>query len=417
MSEVLLRGGLVFGPDGERVGDVVVSGGVVANVGVDLPADGRTVVECAGAWVGPAFVDLHVHLREPGEEWKEDIRSGREAAAAGGYSAVVSMPNTRPAIDAGHLARQVTRPAPVEVVPAGAITMGRLGERLAHLDELWEAGVRIFSDDGDTVADAGLLRRAMDYLAARGAIIAQHAEDPGLCRGGQMHEGTISSQLGMVGLPAAGEEVLVSRDLRLVEMTGCRYHVQHVSTAGTVELVRRAKEQGLPVTAEATPHHLALDHREVLSLDPVMKMYPPLRTPEDVEALRHGLREGVIDAVATDHAPHADHEKDVPFEEAPRGVIGLETSAAVMNTSVGLTPRAFFERLSIGPGRILGGDRVAWVAPGVAANIVVFDPTETWTPTRFRSRSSNSPWLGRPLTGQVRATVASGEIVHVVDGS
>jgi dihydroorotase len=412
MTEVLLRGGLVFGPDGERVADVVVGGGVITEVGVDLPAAGRTVVECAGAWVGPAFIDIHVHLREPGEEWKEDIASGREAAAAGGFCAVVSMANTRPAIDGGHLARQVARPGPVEVIPAGAITMGRAGERLAHLDELWAAGVRIFSDDGDGVADAGLLRKAMDYLAARGAIVAQHAEDRGLCRGGQMHEGEVSSRLGMAGLPAAGEEIAVARDLRLVELTGCRYHVQHVSTAGTVELVRQAKERGLPVTAEVTPHHLALDHREVLSLDPVMKMYPPLRSPEDVEAIRQGLRDGVIDAVATDHAPHAEHEKDVPFEEAPRGVIGLETSAAVVNVHAGLSPRVFFERMSIGPGRILGGDRVAWLASGGPANVVVFDPAETWTPTRFRSRSSNSPWLGRRLTGRVRATIASGELVY-----
>jgi dihydroorotase len=276
---------------------------------------------------------------------------------------------------------------------------------------LWAEGVRLFTDDGDTVADAGLLRRAMDYLAQLGGVVAQHAEDPGLARGGHMHEGAVSSRLGITGLPAVAEEVIVARDLRLVEVTGCRYHVQHVSTAGTVELIRAAKRSGLDVTAEVTPHHLVFDHREVESMDPVFKMYPPLRTPEDAAALRDAVIDGTIDCVATDHAPHSAHEKDVPFEEAPRGVIGLETAAAVVNEALGLEPAAFFARMSQAPLRILGLGR-GEVEVGAPADLVIFDPVAEWTAEVFHSRSENSPWRGRRLVGKVRATVADGVVVY-----
>ncbi|MDX1447969.1 MAG: dihydroorotase [Acidimicrobiia bacterium] len=410
---MIIAGGLVATPDGPRTADVRVADGVIAEVGTGLTGEVR--VDATGCWVGPGLVDLHTHLREPGQEWKEDITSGRAAAAAGGFTAVVAMPNTDPPIDSGHVAEHVWRRSGVQVIPAGCLTLGRLGERLAHLDDLWRRGVRLFTDDGDTVADAGLLRRAMDYIAQLGGVVAQHAEDPGLARGGHMHEGSVSSRLGIRGLPAAAEEVVVARDLRLVEVTGCRYHVQHVSTAGTVELVAEAKRRGLPVTAEVTPHHLVFDHSSVASMDPVYKMYPPLRTEEDVAAVRDGLADGIIDCVATDHAPHSAHEKDVPFDEAPRGVIGLETAAAVVNQALGFDFEAFFDRMADAPRRILGQERLR-IEPGAQADIVVFSPTDTWTAGGFHSRSENSPWSGTELTGRVRATVAGGEVVYEEEG-
>lgn len=414
MSEITLANGTVFTPEGPVSADVIVDGGSVVEVGQHLDPRGE-VLDCSGAYVGPGFVDVHVHFREPGLEWKEDIASGSAAAAAGGFTAVVAMPNTDPATDSGHLARYIFERGKevglVDVVAAGAITLGRSGTHLAHLDELWNAGVRIFSDDGDAVADAGLLRMAMDYLADRGGIIAEHAEDAGLTRDGHMHEGSVSSRLGMGGMPALAEESIVARDLRLVELTGCRYHVQHVSTAGTVDLVRRAKAAGLPVTAEATPHHLTLDHRAVETMDPAYKMYPPLRTPDDVDAVREALYDGTIDLVATDHAPHAAHEKDVPFEHAPRGIIGLETAAALVAGL--LDPVTLFERMSIAPARLAGLERHGWwVETGSPANLVVFDPTATWTVRRFRSKSQNSPFLGRDLTGAVRYTIFEGTVTN-----
>lgn len=407
---MIIGGGSILTSGGMFTADIRISGAEIVEVGPDLDGDDRFDAE--RCWVGPSFVDLHTHLREPGQEWKEDLASGREAAAAGGFTTVVAMPNTDPPIDSGHVAAHVRRTGGVEVVPAGCLTLARQGVRLAHLDDLWTSGVRIFTDDGDTVADAGLLRRAMEYLAQLGGVVAQHAEDPGLARGGHMHEGSVSSRLGITGLPAVAEEVIVARDIRLVEVTGCRYHVQHVSTAGTVDLIRQAKAAGLPVTAEVTPHHLVFDHRSVESMDPVFKMYPPLRTPDDVAAVKSALRDGVIDCVATDHAPHSAHEKDVPFEEAPRGVIGLETAAAVLNAALDLAPTEFFERLSGAPRRILGREP-GLIEVGAPADIVVFDPVARWTAGTFRSRSENSPWTGSEMVGQVRLTVAGGDVVHV----
>jgi dihydroorotase len=325
------------------------------------------------------------------------------------------MPNTDPPLDAGHLARYVAergrQAGLAEVVPAGCITAAMSGERLAHLDELLAAGVRIFTDDGVTVADAGLLRRAMEYVGERGGVIAQHAEDPGLALGGEMHEGSVSSSLGIPGLPAAAETTIVARDLDLVRLTGCRYHVQHASVAGTVELVRAAKAEGLPVTAEVTPHHLFFTDEEVRSMDAVYKMYPPLRPAEDVAALRAGLEDGTIDMVATDHAPHAAHEKDVPFEEAPRGVIGLETALAAVTSSVSLGPVELFERLAVAPARLAGLERHGvWLEPGVAANLVAVDLEAQWTPTDFQSRSVNSPFRGVPLQGRPVCTFVEGRL-------
>lgn len=414
MNETLFTNARLVTADGVVEKDILVKDAVIAEIGTGLHTSGETI-DCAGSLVGPGLVDIHVHFREPGQEWKEDIGSGSAAAAAGGFTAVVTMANTDPAIDAGHLARFVIdrgrQEGLVEVVPAGAITMAREGKKLAHLDELWAAGVRIFSDDGDSVEDAGLLRRAMEYLAELGGVVAQHPEDRGLTANGHMHEGSVSSRLGMAGLPALGEETVVARDLALVRLTGVRYHVQHVSTAGTVELVRSAKAEGLPVTAEATPHHLMLDHGEVVRMNPDVKMYPPLRRPADVEAVRAGLKDGTLDVVATDHAPHAAHEKDVPFEEAPRGIIGLETAAAVVNTAVGLDPVTFFQRMSVSPAHLAGlSEQGRWAEPGGKANLVVFDPSASWTPDVYASRAENSPFTGRQLQGRVVATMYGGRL-------
>jgi dihydroorotase len=421
--ELIISGGSVLTPDGMATVDVHVRDGIVAAVGSGLGSgagDGIEIVDATGCLVGPGFVDLHTHLREPGHEHKEDIASGSAAAAAGGYTAVVAMPNTEPAIDSGHLARFVTdrgrTAGKVEVVTAGSLTEGRRGERLSHFDELWDAGVRLFTDDGDTVADAGLLRRAMEYVGQLGGVVAQHAIDPGLARGGQMHEGTVSSLLGMQAVPGIAEDIVVARDLALVRLTGVRYHLQHVSTAGAVALVAAAKGEGLPVTAEVTPHHLVFDHGDVAGTDPVYKMMPPLRTEADVAALRTALASGVIDAVATDHAPHAAHEKDVPFEEAPPGVTGLEWAAAAVTTALRLDPERFFAVMSLAPAQIagLGATQGRPVEVGAPANLVVFDPSGEQVADRTLSKSVNSPYLGRSWTGIVRLTVFGGAVTHRV---
>jgi dihydroorotase len=416
VTSIAIRNGRVLTSDGFSDTDLLISDGRVE--ALDGAFDAHETIDASGAWVGPGFVDLHVHFREPGQEWKEDIASGSRAAAAGGYTAVVTMPNTDPVIDAGHRARYITdrgrQVGLCEVVPAGAITMGRLGETLSHLDEMWAAGVRIFTDDGSSVEDAGLLRLAMEYVAERGGVIAQHAEDRGLSRGGHMNEGSVSSRLGMRGSPAVAEEVVVARDLALARLTGVRYHVQHVSSAGTVALLLQARAEAMNVTAEVTPHHLVFDHERVLSMDPAFKMYPPLRTSADIDALRVALGEGLIDAVATDHAPHSAFETEVPFEEAPRGVIGLETAAAAVNTAVNMEARDFFARMSVNPARIGGFSRQGQpVAEGAVANLVIFDPGATWTPSTFVSKAQNSPFLGTELRGRVIATIFEGSMTHL----
>lgn len=411
---ILIRGGSVLTESGVVQTDVLVGDTVLA-MGDGLTAD--CVIDAAGCWVGPGLVDVHVHFREPGQEWKEDITSGSAAAAAGGFTAVLAMPNTEPAIDAGHLARFVRdrgrQTGLVDVVGVGALTLGRAGQALSHLDDLWNAGVRVFSDDGDSVADAGLLRYAMEYLAHRGGLVSQHAEDPGLARDGHMHEGAVSSRLGMRGLPSVAEEVVVARDLALVRLTGCRYHIQHVSSAGTVELLRAAKEEGLPVTGEVTPHHLSFDDERVMSMDPDYKMYPPLRSRADVDVLRGALIDGTIDAVATDHAPHAAAENEVPFEEAPRGVIGLETSVPAVLMATQLDQPALFDRMSIAPARIAGLERHGRpLAVGGPGNVTVVDPNAEWIAGPFHSRSQNSPWKGMRLTGRPVATIYEGRVTH-----
>lgn len=416
MHELRLVGGSVLTPNGVVVTDIAVSNGVVVAVGVEVGAAERTI-ECKGTWVGPGFVDVHTHLREPGQEWKEDIASGAAAAAAGGFTAVVAMPNTSPAVDTPELAHFVRdegrRVGLVEVSAAGCLTEGRQGTRVADIEGMWHAGVRMFSDDGDSVANPAVLQAAMESVASLGGVVSQHAVDGALSSSGHLHEGEVSSRLGLEGISREADDTTIARDIGLARLTGARYHVQHISTAGGVQLVALAKSEGLAVTAEATPHHLMFTQEDVGSTDTRYKMMPPLREHSDREALVEGLKSGTIDMVATDHAPHADTEKDVRFEQAANGVTGLEWSAAVVNDVASLTQDTFFDRMSVSPARLGSFDSHGLpVAVGNAANLVVFDPNEIWTPVASLSKSLNSPYLGRSLRGRVKATVLNGKLSH-----
>jgi dihydroorotase len=429
---VVIRGGSIVGPGGLRRADVALAGPVVVALEetIDPPA-GAIVLDARGCLVGPGLVDLHTHLRQPGREEAETVESGARAAALGGYTAVVAMPNTEPAIDSAGVARDVLalgRAALAEVAVSGAITVGRAGKALAPLGELAALGVQIFTDDGAGVQDGALMRRALDYAKGLGVTLAQHCEDDCLSGGGAMHEGCWSSRLGLPGIPAAAEESMVARDIQLVRLTGAPVHFLHLSTAGSVELVRRAKREGLPVTAEAAPHHMLLTHAEVAGYDPVFKVNPPLRTEIDVTAVIEGLCDGTIDAVATDHAPHAPESKDVPFDLAPPGMLGLQTALPIawQVLSPTLGPERIFALMSAAPAAIArlraadprpaghsahGGP----LEPGAAANVCVFDPTATTVvdPSRLASRSRNTPYAGRSFTGAVRHTILRGEPVVI----
>jgi dihydroorotase len=423
--ELVVRGGLVVDATGQRPADVAVADAAVVAVDPDLePSSDAVVLDAAGCIVAPGLVDLHSHLREPGREEAERVETGARAAALGGYTAVVAMPNTEPAIDSAAVVRQVLdlgATAPVDVAVAGAITVGRQGERLAPLAEMAALGVHMFTDDGCGVQDARLMRRALEYASALDVVLAQHCEEARLAAGGQMHEGEWSSRLGVPGMPAAAEELMVQRDISLSRLTGGRVHLLHLSTAVSVALVEAAKDEGLTVTAEATPHHLCLTAADVSGYDPVFKVNPPLRGGSDVAAVRAGLASGAIDAIATDHAPHTQEAKEAPFDQAPPGMIGLETALAVALTELGeeLPVSTILGLLSWRPARIAGlsAEHGGPVAPGASANLCVIDPTETWVvdPARMASRSRNTPFAGRRLAGRVRHTVYRGEPV-VVDG-
>ena len=416
---IVIRNASVLRANGIDQSTVVIEGDTITSVGTEPVANGARVIDAKGAWLGPGLVDLHVHLRDPGQTWKEDVGSGSRAAAAGGFTAIVAMPNTVPPVDGGSSAVAAVERAravdTMDIVVAGTLTEGRAGKEMAGFDAMYEAGVRIFSDDGDAVPEAGLLRRIMAYLRdLPGALVAEHAEDRSIAGEGHMHEGMVSARLGIAGLPGVAEDVIVARDIAIAAETGAALHIQHVSTARSVELIRDARAAGMSVTSEVTPHHLALDDSALEGLDPNLKMYPPLRGAEDQAALRSAIRDGVIDAIATDHAPHAPSEKAVPFEEAPRGVIGLETAAAaVASYAVGDDQRIFFDRMSLSPARIAGLERQGReVEPGSPANLVLFDPARRWVPGSFASKSQNSPFAGMELTGRVLATIYEGRVSY-----
>jgi dihydroorotase len=423
MGTIVLKGGRVIDSTGARDADVVVGDdGRVAAVGPGLSAD-RTL-DAGGCVVSPGFVDLHTHLRQPGDEEAETIETGARSAALGGYTCILAMPNTIPAVDHAGLVREVLelgRTAPCDVRTSGAITVGRGGEQLAPLGEMAELGVRFFTDDGAGVADARLMRRAMEYAGGLGkrVILAQHCEDPVLAAGGHMHEGEWSSRLGIPGQPAEAEELMVMRDVALARLTGSRVHFQHLSTAGSVAMVRAAKASGLPVTCEATTHHFTLTHAECASYDPVFKVNPPLRTDDDVAAVKAGLADGTIDCIATDHAPHTQEAKEAAFDQAPPGMLGLQTALGLALTELELPLAEVLALLSWRPAAILGVDDEHGlpVIEGNPANLTVIDPAATWIvdPAALASRSRNTPYAGRTLSGQVRHTLLFGEPV-VVDG-
>ncbi len=418
----VFTGGRVIDPaDGvDAVRDVVVADGVVAG---PEAADGAERIDARGLVIAPGLVDLHAHLREPGDEHKETVATGTRAAAVGGYTAVAAMANTDPPADNAAVIQAVRDLADAaglcDVFPVGAITRGLGGEVLAEMGEMVAAGVRLFSDDGKPVPTARLLRNALLYVQAFGddVVIAEHAEDASLVEGGHMHEGLRSASLGLAGRPAEAEEIVVARDLALARATGARLHLCHVSSARTVEQVRTAKAEGLRVTAEVTPHHLTYTDEDLATYDTNRKMNPPLRAPEDREALREGLADGTIDAVATDHAPHAVEEKESEFDLAPPGTIGLETALAVVLTELVdqghlSLPRAI-EAMSTTPARILGsGEHGGPIRPGRPANLVVFDPERAWVvEPPFASKARNSAFLGRRLRGAVVYTVLRGSLV------
>lgn len=418
----VLKGGRVVDPASgvDRNLDVRIDGEIVVDVGENLPADGSEVLDCRGAVIAPGFVDLHVHFREPGGEESETIESGSRAAAAGGFVAVCPMPNTDPPQDNASSVEFVWRRGRdvglVDVYPVGAITAGRRGAELALMGEMHRsaAKVRMFSDDGDPVPTAQLMRRALEYSTAFDAVIIEHAEDPSM-RDGEMHEGGVSAVLGLRAIPAEAEEICVQRDVALARMTGARLHIAHTSTAGGVEAVRRAKAGGIKVTCEVTPHHLALTDEMVRTYDASFKVAPPLRSDDHVSALKEAIADGTVDAIATDHAPHAAHIKDREFEYAPCGMVGLETALGVVLTELVEPGICGLDRvvdlMSTGPSRILGApEHGGPIQAGRPANIVVFDPETTWTVegSGLHSRSRNTPFAGRKLRGRVVHTLLRG---------
>lgn len=420
MPELVLRGGKVVDAAGERSADVGIDEGRVSAVGSDLT--GERVLDADGCIVTPGLVDIHTHLREPGREEAETIESGGRAAALGGYTAVVAMPNTEPAIDNAAVVNDVLalgRSALCDVYTSAAITVGRQGDSLAPMAEMARLGVRLFTDDGDGVQDPALMRRALEYASGLGVTLAQHCEVDALSAGGHMNEGEWSSRLGIPGIPAEAEELMVMRDIALSRLTGARVHFQHLSTVGSVAMVRAARSAGVAVTAEATTHHFTLTEAEVAGYDPLFKVSPPLRTQGDVEGVKAGLADGSIDAIATDHAPHTTETKQLPFDQAPPGMLGLETALALALTELDLPIGEIIGLMSWGPAEIAGiTDRHGGaIESGAVANLAVVDPNATWVvdPTSLASRSTNTPYAGRSLSGRVRHTIVDGEAV-VVDG-
>ena len=426
---ILLSGGTVIDPDVglEAARDVLLADGVIRALGetgsLRKEAKGATVVDASGCWITPGLIDMHVHLREPGYEYRETIASGVAAAVAGGFTSVACMANTKPVNDNAAVTEYILDRARVaqkaNVFAIGAVSAGLEGKQLAEIGEMRRAGIVAVSDDGHAVNDSGLMRRALEYSRLFDMAVIAHEEDCGLAHGGVMNEGPTSIRLGLKGMPAAAEESMIARDISLAELTRGKLHVAHLSTEGSVELVRQAKRRGLAVTAEATPHHLFLTEEQVVGYDTNAKMNPPLRRERDVEAVREGLRDGTIEAIATDHAPHHADEKEVEFDQANFGIIGLETALALalgLVREAGLPRTTMIRALTLGPARILGVAR-GTLAVGAAADVTVIDPEVAWTyrVAEGRSKSRNSPFDGWELKGRARCTIVAGRIVWSLD--
>ena len=421
---LLLRGGRVIDPSSghDAVADVLLRDGRIVDVGTGLgDPDEVRVIDVSGLVVCPGLIDLHVHLREPGQEHKETIATGARAAAAGGFTAVCAMPNTDPPIDdpaaVGFVRAQGLRAASARVYPTGAVSIGQKGERLTEIGEMIEAGAVAITDDGRPVPTAGLMRRALEYARTFDIPVASHCEDTSLSHGGSMNEGMISTRLGLIGIPNAAEDICIARDLLLAGLTGGRLHIQHVTTAGGVAMIRAARERGIAVTAEATPHHFTLTDEAVESYRTNAKVNPPLRTAADRAAVIEGVRDGTLDVIATDHAPHHYDEKEQAFDDAPFGLVGLETALGLALTE--LVARNVIDlstlimRMSTQPARAfrLPGGTLAKGAPG---DVTVFDPDWEWTvdPKKLRSKSRNTPFAGRVLRGRAVYTLVDGRIIH-----
>ncbi len=421
-DNVVIRGARLLDPvEGlDTTLDVRIDNGVIAQIGAGLDTNEHRVIDAEGMIVAPAFIDPHVHLRTPGREDEETIASGTAAAAAGGYCAILAIPNTDPVVDNSEVLRGLRSRAETEAhIPVGfmaALTKGQDGSELTEMGSLADAGAAAFTDDGRPVAAAGVMRRALQYNAITGRMIAVHCEESSLTRGGHVHAGLVSAELGIGGWPSLGESLMVARDLDLAGDTGQPLHLIHLSARQSVEHLRRALAAGVKASGEATPHHLCLTDEAVRSLDPNVKMNPPLRSEDDRAALLDAVRDGTIAAIATDHAPHSPEEKDVPFESAPFGVTGLETAFAVLYTELVepgvLSLEILLQRMSAGPAGIFGLERPR-IAIGAPANVTLIDPGATWRvkPSAFRSRSTNSWLLGRRLTGRVKLTIAAGRLV------
>jgi len=424
MGDILLRGGRVIDPSRnfDAQADVLLQAGKVARVERGIaPTKDATVMDVHDLWVVPGLIDLHTHLREPGQEYKENIETGTRAAAAGGFTSVCAMPNTVPPNDNRAITElMVARAREVGVVrvyPIGCITQGQKGEFLAEMGELKDAGCVAVSDDGKCVMNSEVMRRALEYARGFKLPVIQHAEDHSLSVNGPAHEGAVTTRIGLRGQPAAAESCIVARDLELVALTGARYHVAHVSSKDTVRLVREAKRRGLPVTCEVTPHHLFLTDEACAGYDTSTRVNPPLRAQSDVDAVREGLADGTIDAIATDHAPHSSVEKDVEFEQAACGMLGLETAAALALELVGLgtvSPATLIARMTSAPAKILGLPG-GTLGGGVDADVTVLHPDVAWTcdPMKFKSKSKNSPFAGRAMHGRAMLTIVAGQIVFV----
>jgi len=424
MGAILITGGRVIDPANglDRAADVLIEDGRIAAVRDKgrPPADAETI-DAAGCIVAPGLIDMHVHLREPGLEHEETIASGSRAAVAGGFTTVCAMPNTDPSTDnegaVAFIVNQGLAAGAANVLPIGAITIGRKGEQMAEFGQMVRAGAVAFSDDGDSVRNSGLLRQCLAYGKMFGKPFISHAEDKDLSGGGVMHAGAVSARLGLAGMPAASEEIIVSRDITLARMTGAKLHIAHVSSAGSVEIIRQAKKAGVAVTAEVTPHHLALTDEAVATFDPNFKMDPPLRTAADASALKQGLRDGTIDALASDHAPHEREEKELEFAFAPFGVIGLESSLAIFIRELihgeVLSWPEMIAKMTVNPARILGIER-GTLSKGAVADVTIIDPDLEWTidVEKFRSKSRNCPFRGQRVRGKAVMTIVGGAVKY-----
>lgn len=417
----VIKGGTVIDETGTLIADVEIEDGVIKRVAENIDSVGADVIDATGCVVSPGLVDIHVHLREPGKEEAETIESGARAAALGGCTAVVAMPNTNPVIDNSGVVRQIqgrAKAAMCDVFPSASITIGRQGELLTPMAELAQLGIRLFTDDGDGVQNAAMMRHALEYSTMLDVVIAEHCEVDALTHGGHIHEGAVSSEIGIGGMPTEAEEFMVARDIALARKTGARLHLQHLSTKNSFEMVRKAKADGLKVTAEATPHHFTLTDEMLRSFDATFKVNPPLRPMEHVEALKEAIADGTIDAIATDHAPHPQHTKDQPIDQASFGMLGLETSLAIALTNLDLPFERVLALMSWQPARIAQiQDHGLPVAQGNPANLTVIDPEHEWVVNseEFASQSRNTPFEGMRLKGKVRHTFLRGEPV-VVDG-